>query len=223
MRGLFQLRYQVIMNNKEYLGLIIIPIIFNIIYLYDFNSVPELSSMLLFTVINFTLSATVGPLVSLNVASDKEYKMLHSIRVIGITDKEYMMSILTLPMMIGLFAVIIYPFLITLNHSLNLLTYMMISLLTLMSYVLFYLVVALLTKNLNQNNTISGLSFLVFLLLPLLSATSEVGSIINQIISNFLLFDYLINEHVALNNLLIHLVVMMVLLKGIHYSYNRVG
>lgn len=223
MRGLFQLRYQVIMNNKEYLGLIIIPIIFNIIYLYDFNSVPELSSMLLFTVINFTLSATVGPLVSLNVASDKEYKMLHSIRVIGITDKEYMMSILTLPMMIGLFAVIIYPFLITLNHSLNLLTYMMISLLTLMSYVLFYLVVALLTKNLNQNNTISGLSFLVFLLLPLLSATSEVGSIINQIIPNFLLFDYLINEHVALNNLLIHLVVMMVLLKGIHYSYNRVG
>lgn len=109
LNALLWLRVQVLISNSTLLATLLMPFGIAVLYNEFLNKNGQLSLFLLSASLTMVLSMGSGYMVSIMMAEDKEKRNLKSLILSGVTATEYTFSMLVLPILIMLLAMIVLP------------------------------------------------------------------------------------------------------------------
>ena len=109
LNALLWLRLQVLISNSSLLATLLLPFGLTVLYNEFLNKNGQLSLFFLSASLTMVLSMGSGYMVSIMMAEDKEKRNLKSLLLSGVTATEYTFSMLILPMLIMLLAMISLP------------------------------------------------------------------------------------------------------------------
>ena len=109
LNALLWLRVQVLISNSTLLATLLMPFGATVLYNALLNKNGEVSLFLLSASLTMVLSMGSGYMVSIMMAEDKEKRNLKSLILSGVTATEYTFSMLVLPILIMLLAMIVLP------------------------------------------------------------------------------------------------------------------
>lgn len=109
LNALLWLRLQVLISNSTLLATLLMPFGIAVLLNEFLNKNGEVSLFLLSASLTMVLSMGSGYMVSIMMAEDKEKRNLKSLILSGVTATEYTFSMLVLPILIMLFAMIVLP------------------------------------------------------------------------------------------------------------------
>ena len=109
LNALLWLRLQVLISNSTLLATLLMPFGIAVLLNEFLNKNGEVSLFLLSASLTMVLSMGSGYMVSIMMAEDKEKRNLKSLILSGVTATEYTFSMLVLPILIMLLAMIVLP------------------------------------------------------------------------------------------------------------------
>lgn len=182
-KSLIWLRANILLVNKNMVVLIIMPYFLGICY-KKFMDVPESEFLsILFVCLAMSFTFSTGNIITSFISEEKEKNNLKTLMLSGVRSLEYIISTLFFPASFGILSIFLLP-IVTGSYSLlkeQYLTYLIISLLTLLAVILLNLLIAMFseTQSKAQINSLPIMFATTFL--PMFAETNDTLNKINQI------------------------------------------
>ncbi|MDP5865713.1 ABC transporter permease [Streptococcus mutans] len=171
-KSLLWLRQKIISSNKSIRIQMLLP--FLLTYLYSFNhSGYEAKQFNLMLSVSMVLAMTVGGPMQTLLTEEKEKRTLKELLLSGVRSWEYIVSSLIFPIVIGISAVFLIPLLLNFKVGKMFIPYTVITLMTVIAVVLFYLFLGLIAKMQSISQALAIPSMFIIVLLPMLSRVNS--------------------------------------------------
>lgn len=175
------LRGQVTLANKSILLQVLMPVFFVFLYKFIFSlngagqelGADRLATLLMNISLPFSLAMSVGTPIIIILAEEREKHNLQSLRLVGVTAGQYILSALIWPAIIGIFYIVVTPILIGAKLSNQVFSYGLVLLLTLLVLIFFFLMVGLFCKNQVMAQSLSVPAMLLVAFIPMFSNMNE--------------------------------------------------
>ena len=175
-RSLIWLRTRYLLSAKAILFVCVLTPIFDFYLLILWDGARE-TVYFLNMALSMVYSMTGGTFVSMIVSEEKEKKNLKTLRLSGVTDKDYLLSVVFFPIFFASVTALFFPFPFGTNIP-NWGTYLAVVLTTVFTFVFLNLSIALLCKT--QQQTVAFSMFFV-MLASILPAFVPAHQIVKQI------------------------------------------
>ena len=173
LNALLWLRLQVLISNSTLLATLLMP--FGIVILLNefLNKNGEVSLFLLSASLTMVLSMGSGYMVSIMMAEDKEKRNLKSLILSGVTATEYTLSMLVLPILIMLLAMIVLPIYLKVDVSSYLFAYVIYLLLATISIIFLNLLIGAVSDTQSKAQVYSIFPMLIVSFLPMIALQND--------------------------------------------------
>ena len=173
LNALLWLRLQVLISNSTLLATLLMP--FGIVILLNefLNKNGEVSLFLLSSSLTMVLSMGSGYMVSIMMAEDKEKRNLKSLILSGVTATEYTFSMLVLPILIMLLAMIVLPIYLKVDVSSYLFAYVIYLLLATISIIFLNLLIGAVSDTQSKAQVYSIFPMLIVSFLPMIALQND--------------------------------------------------
>ena len=173
LNALLWLRLQVLISNSTLLATLLMP--FGIVILLNefLNKNGEVSLFLLSASLTMVLSMGSGYMVSIMMAEDKEKRNLKSLILSGVTATEYTFSMLVLPILIMLLAMIVLPIYLKVDLSSYLFAYVIYLLLATISIIFLNLLIGAVSDTQSKAQVYSIFPMLIVSFLPMIALQND--------------------------------------------------
>ena len=173
LNALLWLRVQVLISNSTLLATLLMPFGSAVLYNEFMNKNGELSMFLLSTSLTMVLSMGSGYMVSIMMAEDKEKRNLKSLILSGVTATEYTFSMLVLPILIMLLAMIVLPIYLRVDVSGYLFAYVIYLLLATISIIFLNLLIGAVSDTQSKAQVYSIFPMLIVSFLPTIASRND--------------------------------------------------
>ena len=173
LNALLWLRLQVLISNSTLLATLLMPFGIAVLYNEFMNKNGELSMFLLSTSLTMVLSMGSGYMVSIMMAEDKEKRNLKSLILSGVTATEYTFSMLVLPILIMLLAMIVLPIYLKVDLSGYLFAYVIYLLLATISIIFLNLLIGAVSDTQSKAQVYSIFPMLIVSFLPIIALQND--------------------------------------------------
>ena len=173
LNALLWLRVQVLISNSTLLATLLMPFGIAVLYNEFMNKNGELSMFLLSTSLTMVLSMGSGYMVSIMMAEDKEKRNLKSLILSGVTAIEYTFSMLVLPILIMLVAMIVLPIYLKVNVSGYLFAYAIYLLLATICIIFLNLLIGAVSDTQSKAQVYSIFPMLIVSILPMIASQND--------------------------------------------------
>ena len=170
LNALLWLRVQVLISNSSLLATLLMPFGIAVLYNEFMNKNGELSMLLLSTSLTMVLS-----MVSIMMAEDKEKRNLKSLILSGVTATEYTFSMLVLPILIMLLAMIVLPIYLKVDLSGYLFAYVIYLLLATISIIFLNLLIGAVSDTQSKAQVYSIFPMLIVSFLPIIALQNDTA------------------------------------------------
>ena len=181
LKGMIWLRGQATLANKSVFLQVLMPIFIIFLYKFIFSlngagqelGADRLATLIMNISLPFSLAMSVGTPIIIILAEEREKHNLQSLRLVGVTAGQYILSALIWPAIIGIFYIIITPILAGAKLSNQVFSYGLVLLLTLLVLIFFFLMVGLFCKNQVMAQSLSAPAMLLVAFIPMFSNMNE--------------------------------------------------
>ena len=173
LNALLWLRLQVLISNSSLLATLLMPFGIAVLYNAFMNKNGELSTFLLSMSLTMVLSMGSGYMVSIMMAEDKEKRNLKSLLLSGVTATEYTFSMLVLPILIMLVAMIVLPIYLKVDVSGYLFAYAIYLLLATISIIFLNLLIGAVSDTQSKAQVYSIFPMLIVSVLPMIALQND--------------------------------------------------
>lgn len=173
LNALLWLRLQVLISNSTLLATLLMPFGIAVLYNELSNKNGQLSLFLLSASLTMVLSMGSGYMVSIMMAEDKEKRNLKSLILSGVTTTEYTLSMLVLPMLIMLLAMIVLPIYLKVDLSGYLFAYVIYLLLATISIIFLNLLIGAVSDTQSKAQVYSIFPMLIVSFLPMIALQND--------------------------------------------------
>ena len=173
LNALLWLRLQVLISNSTLLATLLMP--FGIVVLLNefLNKNGEVSLFLLSASLTMVLGMGSGYMVSIMMAEDKEKRNLKSLILSGVTATEYTFSMLVLPILIMLLAMIVLPIYLRVDVSGYLFAYAIYLLLATICIIFLNLLIGAVSDTQSKAQVYSIFPMLIVSFLPMIALQND--------------------------------------------------
>ena len=173
LNALLWLRLQVLISNSTLLASLLMPFGTAVLYNELSNKDGQLSLFLLSASLTMVLSMGSGYMVSIMMAEDKEKRNLKSLILSGVTATEYTFSMLVLPILIMLLAMIVLPIYLKVALSGYLFAYVIYLLLATISIIFLNLLIGAVSDTQSKAQVYSIFPMLIVSFLPIIALQND--------------------------------------------------
>ena len=173
LNALLWLRLQVLISNSSLLATLLMPFGIAVLYNEFSNKNGQLSLFLLSASLTMVLSMGSGYMVSIMMAEDKEKRNLKSLILSGVTATEYTFSMLVLPILIMLLAMIVLPIYLKVDVSSYLFAYVIYLLLATISIIFLNLLIGAVSDTQSKAQVYSIFPMLIVSFLPMIALQND--------------------------------------------------
>ena len=173
LNALLWLRVQVLISNSTLLATLLMPFGIAVLYNEFSNKNGQLSLFLLSASLTMVLSMGSGYMVSIMMAEDKEKRNLKSLILSGVTATEYTFSMLVLPILIMLVAMIVLPIYLRVDISGYLFAYVIYLLLATISIIFLNLLIGAVSDTQSKAQVYSIFPMLIVSFLPMIALQND--------------------------------------------------
>ena len=173
LNALLWLRVQVLISNSTLLASLLMPFGIAVLYNEFSNKNGQLSLFLLSASLTMVLSMGSGYMVSIMMAEDKEKRNLKSLLLSGVTATEYTLSMLVLPILIMLLAMIVLPIYLKVDISGYLFAYVIYLLLATISIIFLNLLIGAVSDTQSKAQVYSIFPMLIVSFLPMIALQND--------------------------------------------------
>ena len=173
LNALLWLRVQVLISNSSLLATLLMPFGIAVLYNEFLNKNGQLSLFLLSASLTMVLSMGSGYMVSIMMAEDKEKRNLKSLLLSGVTATEYTFSMLVLPILIMLLAMIVLPIYLRVDVSGYLFAYVIYLLLATISIIFLNLLIGAVSDTQSKAQVYSIFPMLIVSFLPMIALQND--------------------------------------------------
>ena len=173
LNALLWLRLQVLISNSSLLATLLMPFGIAVLLNEFSNKNGQLSLFLLSASLTMVLSMGSGYMVSIMMAEDKEKRNLKSLILSGVTATEYTFSMLVLPILIMLVAMIVLPIYLKVDVSSYLFAYVIYLLLATISIIFLNLLIGAVSDTQSKAQVYSIFPMLIVSFLPLIALQND--------------------------------------------------
>ena len=173
LNALLWLRLQVLISNSTLLASLLMPFGTAILYNEFSNKDGQLSLFLLSASLTMVLSMGSGYMVSIMMAEDKEKRNLKSLILSGVTATEYTFSMLVLPILIMLLAMIVLPIYLKVDVSGYLFAYAIYLLLATICIIFLNLLIGAVSDTQSKAQVYSIFPMLIVSFLPMIALQND--------------------------------------------------
>ena len=173
LNALLWLRLQVLISNSTLLATLLMPFGIAVLYNEFFNKNGELSMFLLSSSLTMVLSMGSGYMVSIMMAEDKEKRNLKSLILSGVTATEYTFSMLVLPILIMLLAMIVLPIYLKVDVSSYLFAYAIYLLLATICIIFLNLLIGAVSDTQSKAQVYSIFPMFIVSFLPMIALQND--------------------------------------------------
>lgn len=170
---LLWLRVQVLISNSTLLATLLMPFGIAVLLNEFLNKNGEVSLFLLSASLTMVLSMGSGYMVSIMMAEDKEKRNLKSLILSGVTATEYTFSMLVLPILIMLLAMIVLPTYLKVDVSGYLFAYVIYLLLATISIIFLNLLIGAVSDTQSKAQVYSIFPMLIVSFLPMIALQND--------------------------------------------------
>ena len=175
LNALLWLRLQVLISNSSLLATLLMPFGIAVLYNEFSNKNGQLSLFLLSASLTMVLSMGSGYMVSIMMAEDKEKRNLKSLILSGVTATEYTFSMLVLPILIMLVAMIVLPIYLKVDVSGYLFAYAIYLLLATICIIFLNLLIGAVSDTQSKAQVYSIFPMLIVSVLPLIALQNDTA------------------------------------------------
>ena len=173
LNALLWLRVQVLISNSTLLATLLMPFGIAVLLNEFLNKNGEVSLFLLSASLTMVLSMGSGYMVSIMMAEDKEKRNLKSLILSGVTATEYTFSMLVLPILIMLLAMIVLPIYLKVDVSGYLFAYVIYLLLATISIIFLNLLIGAVSDTQSKAQVYSIFPMLIVSFLPMIALQND--------------------------------------------------
>ena len=173
LNALLWLRLQVLISNSTLLATLLMPFGIAVLLNEFSNKNGEVSLFLLSASLTMVLSMGSGYMVSIMMAEDKEKRNLKSLILSGVTATEYTFSMLVLPILIMLLAMIVLPIYLKVDVSSYLFAYVIYLLLATISIIFLNLLIGAVSDTQSKAQVYSIFPMLIVSFLPIIALQND--------------------------------------------------
>lgn len=173
LNALLWLRLQVLISNSTLLATLLMPFGIAVLLNEFLNKNGEVSLFLLSASLTMVLSMGSGYMVSIMMAEDKEKRNLKSLILSGVTATEYTFSMLVLPILIMLLAMIVLPIYLKVNVSGYLFAYAIYLLLATICIIFLNLLIGAVSDTQSKAQVYSIFPMLIVFFLPTIASQNN--------------------------------------------------
>ena len=173
LNALLWLRLQVLISNSSLLATLLLPFGLTVLYNEFLNKNGQLSLFFLSASLTMVLSMGSGYMVSIMMAEDKEKRNLKSLILSGVTATEYTFSMLVLPILIMLLAMIVLPIYLKVDLSGYLFAYAIYLLLATISIIFLNLLIGAVSDTQSKAQVYSIFPMLIVSFLPMIALQND--------------------------------------------------
>ena len=173
LNALLWLRLQVLISNSTLLASLLMPFGTAVLYNEFSNKDGQLSLFLLSASLTMVLSMGSGYMVSIMMAEDKEKRNLKSLILSGVTATKYTFSMLVLPILIILLAMIVLPIYLKVDLSGYLFAYVIYLLLATISIIFLNLLIGAVSDTQSKAQVYSIFPMLIVSVLPMIALQND--------------------------------------------------
>ena len=173
LNALLWLRVQVLISNSTLLATLLMPFGIAVLLNEFSNKDGQLSLFLLSASLTMVLSMGSGYMVSIMMAEDKEKRNLKSLILSGVTATEYTFSMLVLPILIMLLAMIVLPIYLRVDVSGYLFAYVIYLLLATISIIFLNLLIGAVSDTQSKAQVYSIFPMLIVSFLPMIALQND--------------------------------------------------
>ena len=173
LNALLWLRLQVLISNSTLLATLLMPFGIAVLLNEFLNKNGQLSLFLLSASLTMVLSMGSGYMVSIMMAEDKEKRNLKSLILSGVTATEYTFSMLVLPILIMLLAMIVLPIYLKVDVSSYLFAYVIYLLLATISIIFLNLLIGAVSDTQSKAQVYSIFPMLIVSFLPMIALQND--------------------------------------------------
>ena len=173
LNALLWLRLQVLISNSTLLATLLMPFGIAVLLNEFLNKNGEVSLFLLSASLTMVLSMGSGYMVSIMMAEDKEKRNLKSLILSGVTATEYTFSMLVLPILIMLLAMIVLPIYLKVDVSSYLFAYVIYLLLATISIIFLNLLIGAVSDTQSKAQVYSLFPMLIVSFLPMIALQND--------------------------------------------------
>ena len=175
LNALLWLRLQVLISNSSLLATLLMPFGIAVLYNEFSNKNGQLSLFLLSASLTMVLSMGSGYMVSIMMAEDKEKRNLKSLILSGVTATEYTFSMLVLPILIMLVAMIVLPIYLKVDVSGYLFAYAIYLLLATICIIFLNLLIGAVSDTQSKAQVYSIFPMLIVSFLPIIALQNDTA------------------------------------------------
>ena len=173
LNALLWLRLQVLISNSSLLATLLMPFGIAVLLNEFLNKNGEVSLFLLSASLTMVLSMGSGYMVSIMMAEDKEKRNLKSLILSGVTATEYTFSMLVLPILIMLLAMIVLPIYLKVDLSGYLFAYVIYLILATISIIFLNLLIGAVSDTQSKAQVYSIFPMLIVSFLPMIALQND--------------------------------------------------
>ena len=173
LNALLWLRLQVLISNSTLLATLLMPFGIAVLLNEFSNKNGEVSLFLLSASLTMVLSMGSGYMVSIMMAEDKEKRNLKSLILSGVTATEYTFSMLVLPILIMLLAMIVLPIYLKVDVSGYLFAYVIYLILATISVIFLNLLIGAVSDTQSKAQVYSIFPMLIVSFLPMIALQND--------------------------------------------------
>ena len=173
LNALLWLRLQVLISNSTLLATLLMPFGIAVLLNEFSNKNGQLSLFLLSASLTMVLSMGSGYMVSIMMAEDKEKRNLKSLILSGVTATEYTFSMLVLPILIMLLAMIVLPIYLKVDVSGYLFAYAIYLLLATICIIFLNLLIGAVSDTQSKAQVYSIFPMLIVSFLPIIALQND--------------------------------------------------
>ena len=173
LNALLWLRVQVLISNSSLLATLLMPFGIAVLYNEFFNKNGQLSLFLLSSSLTMVLNMGSGYMVSIMMAEDKEKRNLKSLILSGVTATEYTFSMLVLPILIMLVAMLVLPIYLKVDVSGYLFAYAIYLLLATICIIFLNLLIGAVSYTQSKAQVYSIFPMLIVSFLPTIALQND--------------------------------------------------
>ena len=173
LNALLWLRLQVLISNSTLLATLLMPFGIAVLLNEFLNKNGEVSLFLLSASLTMVLSMGSGYMVSIMMAEDKEKRNLKSLILSGVTATEYTFSMLILPILIMLLAMIVLPIYLKVDVSGYLFAYAIYLLLATICIIFLNLLIGAVSDTQSKAQVYSIFPMLIVSFLPTIDSQNN--------------------------------------------------
>ena len=173
LNALLWLRLQVLISNSSLLATLLMPFGIAVVYNEFLNKNGQLSLFFLSASLTMVLSMGSGYMVSIMMAEDKEKRNLKSLILSGVTATEYTFSMLVLPILIMLLAMIVLPIYLRVDVSAYLFAYVIYLLLATISIIFLNLLIGAVSDTQSKAQVYSMFPVFIVSFLPMIALQND--------------------------------------------------